>query len=368
MTNWEPVQVSERYPALDLLRGFALFGVLMVNLQSFFRISVFEHILHFHSDAGAANHAIDFAVAWFLEFKAIALFSVTFGASLAIQAERAGRRGVWSEAFLARRFLILFALGMVHMVLVSNVDILVLYSVCGLLIVPLLRLPAVIVVLAGLAAVFLPAPLTWVGPSLPPEPVLREHAANATRIYGQGNFAAILAFRWHETKELIVPLLLGVAQRTFGLMLIGVSVWRSGVLRQAQSHRRLLWAIGVVAGAIAVIAPGSELPLAVAYAAALVAWQRSESCTGWLAPVAALGRMALSNYLAQSIIFGLIFYGYGFGLFRRLTPALAAVLGVAVYASQLAFSSWWLNRYRFGPVEWLWRSLTYGRRQPLRLS
>ena len=86
----------------------------------------------------------------------------------------------------------------------------------------------------------------------------------------------------------------------------------------------------------------------------------------WLRPIAALGRMALSNYLAQSVVCALIFYGYGFGLFGRLAPAPAAALGLCVYAGQVAFSVWWLKRHQFGPFEWLWRSLTYGRLQPMR--
>ena len=76
--------------------------------------------------------------------------------------------------------------------------------------------------------------------------------------------------------------------------------------------------------------------------------------------------MALSNYLAQSIIFSFVFYGFGFGLFGRLGSAAAALLGLAVFAGQLVMSEWWLRRFRFGPAEWLWRSLTYGRWQPLR--
>src|SRR5690349_3203782 len=92
--SWKPVQVSERYTTLDLLRGFALFGVLIVNLLYFFRVSLFAHIGRFHMDGGWANHAVDFLVAGLLEFKAFDLFSLTFGIGVAIQAERAKLRGV----------------------------------------------------------------------------------------------------------------------------------------------------------------------------------------------------------------------------------------------------------------------------------
>lgn len=77
---------------------------------------------------------------------------------------------------------------------------------------------------------------------------------------------------------------------------------------------------------------------------------------------ASVGQMALTNYLTESVVLGVIFYGYGFGLFGRLESALAALIGIALYVCQLFFSRFWLHHYRFGPVEWLWRSLTYGPR------
>ena len=124
--TWGPVEAPERYTALDLLRGFALFGVLLINLLYFFRVSLFDHILRFHSHAGRANHVIDILAKVLLEFKAFDLFALTFGIGLAVQSERAAARGVQVEAFLLRRFIVLSGLGACHMLLVSNVDILTL--------------------------------------------------------------------------------------------------------------------------------------------------------------------------------------------------------------------------------------------------
>jgi uncharacterized protein len=386
VTNWNPVGLSERYTALDLLRGFALFGVLLVNLLDFFRISLFAHILHFHSDPGRANHAIDLLVAELLEFKAFDLFALTFGIGIAVQFERGRRRGIGVEVFLLRRFLILLAVGALHMLLVSNVDILCLYAVCGVLVIPFLRLPATILAAAGLAAIYLPILFSM---ELPPESAWQAHADLATRIYREESFGAILLFRRHETQQWILPLLIGTAQTAWGLMLLGVAVWRARIIQAPQNVRPWLWRVCLIAGIIGMVnttawvmskssghalhlpyafqALGSNVPLAFGYAAGLVAWQRSVSFATWTAPIAAAGRMALTNYLAQSLIFSVLFNGYGFGLFGRLAPASAAAIGIAVYAVQLWVSQWWLNRYRFGPFEWLWRSLTYGRIQPMRL-
>jgi len=115
--------------------------------------------------------------------------------------------------------------------------------------------------------------------------------------------------------------------------------------------------------------PYSVVLLGFAYGAGLLLWLSSAQtgCVEWLTRLfAAAGRMALSNYLAQSVIFSLLFYGFGVGLFGRLGSAIAALLGLTVFAGQLVASDWWLRRFRFGPAEWLWRSLTYGRWQPLR--
>ena len=93
-----------------------------------------------------------------------------------------------------------------------------------------------------------------------------------------------------------------------------------------------------------------------------LAFQPGKKKLAWAAPI---GRMAFTNYLAQSLILGWIFYGYGLGLFGRLTVTTAFAIGVAVYVAQVAFSSWWLSQYRYGPIEWLWRTLMYGTRQPM---
>jgi uncharacterized protein len=354
---------------------------LLVNLLYFFRLSLFDHIFNFHSHDGWTNRAIDLIVAEFVEFKAFDLFALTFGIGVAIQADRARLRGMRVEVFLMRRFLILFIVGACHMVLVSNVDILALYALCGLLVIPVLRLPTAVLAMAGLAAIYLPSLVArW-----PSDSVMKAFAANATHVYSSESFGAILEFRWRETQELIVPLLSSIAQKTLGMMLVGVAVWRCGVIREPGRYRPLLCAIclgagitGIVNTTAAVLAQssgkhvhggpvlaalGSDVPLAFAYASGLLLWRRSERATAITAPIAAAGRMALTNYLAQSLVFALLFYGFGFGLFGRLDPTMAAAMGVVFYAAQLWFSVWWLSRYSFGPFEWLWRSMTYGRRQ-----
>jgi uncharacterized protein len=196
----------------------------------------------------------------------------------------------------------------------------------------------------------------------------------ANHVYGSGSFAEILAFRWRETGTFIAPLLLLVLPQTAGLMLCGAAAWRAGILREPDRYRRQLRDAAIGAGALgaAFTLTGdyyqAGIPLACCYAACVLLWLTPARAAGIAAPFAALGRLAFTNYLAQSVILGLIFYGYGLGLFARLSPAAAAAIGIALYIAQLAFSMAWLRRFRFGPAEWLWRSLTYGRLPRMRLG
>ena len=298
----------------------------------------------------------------------------------------AWRRNVNARHFLLRRLAWLFVLGSAHLFLVWNGDILTLYAICGLLLLPVLNLPSPILFLIGAALIAFPEFVSF-GGSLPSGPAAMAHIAQARQVYGNEGFLPILKFRWHESWSLIVPLLIMVLPRTTGLMYWGAAAWRSGTLRTPQKHRgKLLAALTIGAllgGAITAndvwtassgIAPwpalrnthlDASILLALAYVSGLLLWLTPRR-TLLVPGLAALGRMALTNYLLQSIVLGCIFYGYGFGLFGRIGPAAAAGIGLAIYLAQVQLSRFWLRRFRFGPFEWLWRSLAYGRRQPMR--
>lgn len=364
--NWIPVSADERHTDLDIWRGSALLGVLLVNLWVGFRVSLFQHILTFHTHPGLANHIVDNLLAWVFEFKAFTLFSFLFGVGVAIQAERAGSRKKNLYVFFARRFAVLLAFGLCHMLLIWNGDILTLYAVCGFLLLPLINRPTWMIAILGVAAIALMF-VPWLDVPFPSEAVLRTQALEATRIYAQGSFSEIMVFRWREAWHFIAPLLLGSLAKTFGLMLLGIAAWRSGILKKPAEHRNTLL-VALIAGAIGSVATKADSPilLAFTFSAGLLLWLNFTSGSVIRKLFAAGGQMALTNYLSESIIFSVIFYGFGFGLFGQLGSAITACLGIVVYATQLYVSFVWLQRYRFGPAEWLWRSLTYGHWQPMR--
>jgi uncharacterized protein len=382
--------VSSRIEAVDILRGLALFGVLAINLDTEFRVTFFEQFLP--SPASAAQ--VDRAVAGFLkvaiEFKAFSLFSFLFGMGLAIQFEHlAGRSD--RLTLLIRRLLALLAFGLIHLVLIWNGDILTEYALAGFVVLPLLFAPTGVVAASAGAALLFFLVLPWLPISFgfPDRAWLTAHVAVARDVYAHGTSGAILAFRVSEIPA-IAPLHAYVFARTVALMLFGVLVWRSGLIAGAAKRGKLLGGAAIVllgAGALLsllanpAIAPAglalagasatfatALLPvvLAIGYAAAVV-W--AASCTryrsrlAWAAPV---GQMAFTNYITESVLLGLIFYGYGFGLMGKLGVAAAFAVGVAIYAAQALVSRWWLRSYRFGPLEWLWRTLMYGKPQPWR--
>jgi uncharacterized protein len=260
------------------------------------------------------------------------------------------------------------AIGLVHLILVWDGDILTEYALAGLLTLPFLFAPRWFLAISGL--LFLSLYLTLPPLMALPDPAwMADHVSAARRVYATGSFAQVLIFRIDELPA-ITPLHIAIFPRTLALFLLGAFIWRTGVLRDAAKNRGVLFGVALAAIAVTTGADRAlaNVTLAFAYGAFVIAAMSTglgSRLLGWAAP---LGRMAFTNYLAQSLIFGWVFYGYGLGLFGQLSASAALAFGIAVYAGQVIFSRWWLRSYRFGPVEWLWRTLMYGAAQPMRLS
>jgi uncharacterized protein len=300
-----------------------------------------------------------------LDFKALTIFSFLFGVGIAIQIERAESRKVHVIPFLLRRFTWLCVFGLAHMFLIWDGDILTLYGVCGLIVLPALRLRWWTTLILG-ASMIAVQEFAWFPLSLPSGIAASNQIHQARVLYTSDNFLQILQFRVQEIRLVILPLVLGILPRTLGLMLWGVAAWRSNVLRQPRQHwRKLGFFFSCTVIAVTVQGARSPMIVAAAYVSGLlcllpgVGLPRARG-------LAAMGRMAITNYLLQSVVLGLIFYGYGLRLFGRLTSAQMVCIGVALYAVQVVTSMLWLQYFRFGPVEWAWRSLTYWKRQPMR--
>jgi uncharacterized protein len=386
MDSASPIDPSERIGTIDILRGVALFIVLTINTTTEFRVSIFQQFLPSIKSADLADQ-ISEALVLALHTKGFILFSFLFGIGLAIQFDRlAGndRRFI----LMVRRLFILLSIGVAHLFLIWNGDILTEYAIVGLAALPLLYGPRwLLAAISALSlALYLASP--WLPPpiSFPDAWWIALHVEQARQVYGGGSFTEILTFRIEEVRT-IAPLHVYVLPRTFGLFLLGAWVWRAGFFRPTAPRGSLAAAACVMLafGAWMTVAAArgdalgwhfhwqgrallqslAQLVLAAGYGAATLVLAEhpvGRKLVGWAGP---LGRMAFTSYIAQSIILSCIFYGFGRALFGRLRVAQSIAVAIVIYAAQAAFSAWWLRRFRFGPIEWLWRSLMYGEWQPL---
>ena len=382
-----PVGEDERIEAVDILRGVALFGVMAINVLSEFRVSIFQQFVGGPVAAGAVNRWVETFFHFFIELKAFAVFSMLFGLGMAIQFDRLRARGSVGRLLL-RRLLALLLIGTVHLTLIWNGDILVHYAVAGLIVLPLLfgstrwtGIWALMVAVFYVSMGFLHLPLPTMDMAWIPA-----HLVRAGVVFRHASYWQTVVFEWHELPELL-PLHVYSLPRTVALFLFGAWCWRMGVVKNLRGNAGGLLMAAVVcvgSGVVMVVLTSSlggtwELPdgaasgvvdtlsdlaLSVGYAAGILflctrGW--AEVVLRWAGP---MGRMAFTNYVMQSIIFSAVFYGWGLGLYgMSAAPALA--IGAGVYALQVVGSTIWLRGYRFGPIEWLWRTMMYGRRQPM---
>lgn len=369
-----PIAGAERITSLDLIRGVAILGILPMNALVF----GLADSAYFNVSADGVEQPLDWIIGIltmvFVDQKMMALFSLLFGVGVVIFAERAAaknRRVVWLSLW---RFALLFAVGMAHTALWFG-DILALYAMCAPIVLLVRKLPARSLAAAGVV-------LALTGAVLAPfvQAMVGVDGAELGDYWLVGAGA--------KSTEVETWFLLNAGGRALGLMLIGVALYRLGIVqggRDNEYYRRLaLWGIGVGG---AVTAAGSALyiatdwsvdyaltgtvptglgtiPMAVGYMAAIILWNRGGSRR--LERFHNAGRMALTNYLTQTVI-GLTTLGWLLDDVD-LTRTMIAVWILGVWALQLWWSTWWLTRFRYGPFEWAWRCGTYRSWQSLRKS
>lgn len=404
-----PVQPQQRIQTIDILRGFAIFGILLVNME-FYHQAALNLVAQMKAPATMLDQLARWFIAFFGEGKFYSTFSFLFGLGMAIQYSRAEARHARFGPFWLRRMLVLLAFGLIHAYLVWPGDILILYSLLGIAL--LLWRKARPRTLLIWAAVFLLLPLLLNGAlfgltlfaRLSPggeemiAQLFAEQAANyrllaaeADRIYATGSFFAVTAQRVRDM-NLVYTTWPFIAFNVLAMMLLGIYTGKRRIFTDIPGNLpfiRKVWLWGLILGVfgnflyvyfghvssrsipspqllISLVGQTFGAPaLAFFYMATLTLLAERAAWRRRLTPLSFVGRMALTNYLAQSLICTLLFYGYGLGLYYQIGIAGGIALALAIYAVEIGWSVWWLRRFRFGPIEWLWRTLTYGRRQPM---
>lgn len=407
MTAAEPVAApaADRLAVVDALRGFALLGIIVMHSWDEFR--------GFWPPEGYLNERFPFDQGvWLATFlltfgKFFTIFSFLFGLGFAIQLERAARRSSSFAARFVRRLLILFVIGFVHSLFYTG-DILGIYAVLGLLLLPVRDMPDKWLAGLGLLLVLnVPTHVRLAHKYLNPPAgevlerelvrvaAFKQHIQAHFEVKTRGNLAEVTAFnlRHGPADRTFFQFVSGRVFLTMGLFLLGLWAGRRRLFTDTPVHRRFFRRLLVTGAVLTVLStplvfiepptlnPVVTLPALVSVVAfdwhqvamsavylagfTLLFWARPAGHLSRLVPV---GRTGLTVYLAQSFFGVLLFYGCGLGQMGRLGTTLAILAGVAFFALQVWLADFWLRRFHYGPFEWLWRSLTEGRAQRLRLT
>lgn len=391
-----PVSPEARLLQLDVLRGLALFGVLLVNIDVFSG-SMWALDAKLPYPMGWGGPALNFLRQVFLEGKAAALLGMLFGVGLAIQVESAQSKGRAYMPFALRRVGALALIGTAHSFLLWNLDILLDYAVMSLMVLPFLRLRASRILwsipILLLAAVAVAVPFLSVLDQVAEHPEWFHQWG--LQHYGAGSWLEALTFRTWELVHFVGPMRL--SSRLLALLpffILGVYFWKKGLLaapeRHLQTLRRLFaicfplgllsnlcppdilrpWVAGIPVQPVRVLikltAFFARPALMLGYAAGILLLLQSPWWRTKLSLLAPLGRMALTQYLLQSVVCTWIFNGYGLGLYGKVPVDVCIYGSIALFTVQVWSSRVWIARWSVGPAEWLWRRMTYGPRQPFR--
>jgi uncharacterized protein len=397
-----PTPLTERIQVIDVLRGVALLGILITNIQHFSMFAGTVRNPTLFGDLQGANFWV-YAVTFNLAFqKFMPIFSMLFGAGIMLAATRREAAGQSPGAFHYRRMFSLLLFALAHSYLVWYGDILFLYAICGALVFPFRFRSARFLIIAGFVV-------------LAGDPIMQFISYQAPGIYGlvnpfqgmslqeilaadldafQGGWVENFQMRAHYSLEgQTVGFLLHGLWRASGLILVGMGLYRLRILtgRAAPSLYKTFIGIGLGIGlpitALAFFLSYSagwgdfwiqQFSLQVIYWVGIVvslAWigivmlACRTGCSSWLGRAfAAVGRMALSNYLLHSLLCTFIFYGFGLGLYGSVERIGQIGIVAGIWILQLLISPLWLRYFRFGPAEWLWRTMSYGKLQPMRVG
>ena len=403
----EPLAAEARMVSLDMLRGLALLGILIANML------LFSQPLAYGFRSGLWLGSMDKIADWIslllIEGKFYPIFAFLFGLGFSMQMGRADARGVDFSVVYRRRLLVLMAIGIAHGIFLWDGDVLLYYAMCGFLLLLFRNRKPVTITIWAAVCILLPASLILVGGLViqvlsgnaefsklmeefyTQDPVVK---GELLRAFVTGSYADTVNYRLDEFLLLALITLIFMPV-TLGLFLIGLLAGRKQIFIEAARNRRQTVAVlaacgcvgllGNLLGAWATMVGSGKAEfglmligysvisifgpvLATAYVAGMLLLIQHARSAVFLSPLASVGRMALTNYLAQSAIATTLFYGYGFGLGLGGNIGRLGTIGIAfaIFAAQVLYSMIWLNFFHYGPLEWLWRSLTYGKRQPMR--
>ncbi|MGM0717535.1 MAG: DUF418 domain-containing protein [Halobacteriota archaeon] len=403
----KPTDPSDRIRSLDALRGFALLGILVINIWLFALPMVSWLNPTLFGDLSGGNYAAWFVSHVFFEQKFVTLFTFLFGAGIVLFTDSKKKKGQPARRLHVRRTFWLLVIGLGHAYLLWYGDVLVAYAVCGFILLfvrnwrPKRLLVLGLVMFALPSVLYVSSGIGYIMADAGTQASIEAQILAGSGVDRGSVDAEIDAYRggWLEQMDHRVPTAVALQTTGFilegfwiygGLIVVGMALYKSGVLSNRRSTRfyRRLFAGGSITG-LTLILSGvwyrevvgwetarillfarqfnywGSLPLALAYVSGVMLLCRAAPEGYVTTALSAVGRTAFSNYLLQTVLATTIFYGHGLGLFATLSRAELLGVVVVIWAIQIPLSVAWLTRFRFGPIEWIWRTLTYGERQPM---
>ena len=403
-----PTAPTEREPVLDVLRGVALLGILLINIEYMRSAGFYDAFVGVEPSTTLADRTAQFGMGWLAAGKFLSMFAILFGVGAALIADRALRADRSPRRLLARRYGILVGFGLAHMVLLFPGDILFLYGLTGLALLPFVRKPArsalrwgvgLVVAMALLwaaltaAIAFAPAPPADHEGVVAQQEMFEGFQDQAVAAYTQGSYLDVVGANAVQSAVLQVGQIV-MLPWILGLFLLGFAATRSGMVTDLAANRPMLRRLATVGLGVglpvnlllgpvgplwggATLEQGVDNPGMLVIIAAVQLLGAPLLAVGYLAGVALLalrfgvprglaatGRMALTAYLSQSVLALVVFAG--FGLYGTLGSAQALLVVAGIWAVLLIACPVWMRHFRYGPVEWLWRTATYRQRQPMR--
>jgi uncharacterized protein len=398
------LEPSRRVQLLDALRGAALFGVLLINMLWFAGMdnSVADEQFANLPTAGI-DRVADYVVNMLVYAKFIGIFSLLFGVSFAMQMGRLLQRTADAVRIYSRRLIGLLAIGLVHWLGVWSGEILHVYALAGFLLLLVFRWRSGVLLAVGLPVAVLARPLLERLDMLfgtGTDHIGHQSSqlfAERLHVFLHGSYLEVIGvqLRQDSLPYIVSGAMIAAIFHAFSRFMVGVAVARGRYLEEPHKHIRAFRAIagyGLLIGFIAqhdwalvswlesagwvtnvqlseltghVCNSFGVVSMTAGYVAAFVLMWQSPSLQRVLAGLVPIGQMALTNYLLQTVLNYLLFFGFGLGLMGHTGVAACVALSIVLFLGQVALSQWWMHRFRYGPVEWLWRWWTYRKRPAL---
>ncbi|WP_347861204.1 DUF418 domain-containing protein [Salimicrobium sp. PL1-032A] len=383
MKEGKPIQGKERLEWVDSVRGLAIFGIFMVNVPAF-NAPFFLYGGGEEYFPSATSDVVRAMIDIFFQASFYTLFSLMFGFGLQMMKDRLVQKGIGYEAVLRRRLFVLFLFGVFHAFVIWHGDILLTYSVLGALLLLFMKQKdrTLLAWAYGLLlAVTVPFTLLlYAARDYGLGYINRDKIEAAMMNYGNGSLPEIwsqnIADWWYTNSPGNWPFLI---MSMLPMMLFGMYIARKRWLHEPDRHEATLWKWWSVTGFLFLLFKlgpyffgtpawfdmaqdnigGSASAVFYVITVTLLYKNRGKAL---IRPLRWVGRMSLSNYIFQSVVSFTAFYQVGLGWYGDVTPLQSVLFVFVVFSAQVIISKWWLTRYRFGPLEWVWRTATYGRK------